>query len=195
MTPTQSQRRLVAIMFTDMVGYSALMQRDEALGLNLVKEQRALFRPLFATNGGNEIKNTGDGFLVEFTSALDAMRCAIGLQTALHDRNIQVPAPSAILVRIGIHLGDVDVQEGDVYGDGVNIAARIEPLAEAGGIAVSQQVFDQVHNKITERFIRLGDAELKNISVAIAVYKVVLPWAIGQAAWPGFNQGRQRTRG
>ena len=183
MTPNQSQRRLVAIMFTDMVGYSALMQRDEALGLSLVKKQRELFRPLFAAHGGNEIKNTGDGFLVEFSSALDAMRCAIGLQQALHERNATGAASQAILVRIGIHLGDVDVQEGDVYGDGVNIAARIEPLAEAGGIAVSQQVFDQVHNKIAERFIRLGDAELKNISVAIAVYKVALPWIVRQAAW------------
>ena len=169
-------------MFTDMVGYSALMQRDEALGLNLVKEQRALFRPMFATHGGNEIKNTGDGFLVEFTSALDAMRCAIDLQQALHDRNSGVPTLNAILVRIGIHLGDVDVQEGDVYGDGVNIAARIEPLADAGGIAVSQQVFDQVHNKISERLIRLGEAELKNIRTPIAVYKVALPWTVRQTA-------------
>ena len=99
MNESQPRRRLVAIMFTDMVGYSALMQRNEALGLQLVKAQRELFRPLFAMHGGNEIKNTGDGFLVEFPSALDAMRCAISLQQALHDRNADVPAPEVIQVR------------------------------------------------------------------------------------------------
>ena len=176
MSEITPQRRLVAIMFTDMVGYSALMQRDEALGLDMVKQQRELFRPLFAAHRGSEVKNTGDGFLVEFPSALDAIRCGISLQRTLQDRNGLLPATQAILVRIGIHLGDVDVQEGDVYGDGVNIAARIEPRADTGGIAVSQQVYDQVHNKISERFIRLGEAELKNIRMAIGVYKLVLPW-------------------
>jgi adenylate cyclase len=173
--PTE-QRRLAAIMFTDMVGYSALAQRNEVLALALLHEQQRLLRATFAPHGGREIKTTGDGFLVEFTSALEAVRCAIQIQRALVEYNASAAPQRGIEVRIGLHLGDVVCRNGDVYGDGVNIAARIEPLAEAGGICISRPVYDQIQNKIDMPLVLLGKPQLKNIAVPVEVYKVALPW-------------------
>jgi TolB-like protein/class 3 adenylate cyclase/Flp pilus assembly protein TadD len=187
-------RRLAAIMFTDMVGYSALTQRNEALALALVAEQQRLLRPIFAQHGGREVKGTGDGFLVEFSSALQAVRCAIAIQTALVEQNASAASERRIQVRIGLHLGDVEVRDGDVFGDGVNIAARIEPLAEAGGICISGPVFDQVRNKIDEPLERLRQPELKNIHVPIDVYRVVLPWTQGAPAGSRQNAGAKQWR-
>jgi class 3 adenylate cyclase len=121
------QRRLTTIMFTDMVGYSALSQRNEALALELLQEHRQLLRAVFARHGGREIEAVGDGFFVEFPSALAGARCAVEIQQGLHDRNATAPPERAIQVRIGLHVGDVVVQDTHVHGDGVNIAARIEP--------------------------------------------------------------------
>ncbi|MDD5220391.1 MAG: adenylate/guanylate cyclase domain-containing protein, partial [Candidatus Bipolaricaulis sp.] len=129
-------RQLAAIMLTDIVGYTALTQVDEALTLALLEEHASLLRPLFAEHSGREIKGTGDGFLVEFPSALEAVRCAIEIQRALHERNSAVPLDRTIQVRIGVHLGDVVHRGSDIFGDGVNITARIEPLAEPGGICL-----------------------------------------------------------
>src|SRR5438093_9480982 len=137
------RRRLAAIMFTDMVGYSALAQQNEALCLALLEEHRQLLRLLFARQEGREIKTLGDGFLVEFASALAAVRCAVEIQQSLAERNAREPPGKKVQVRIGIHLGDVVYREADVLGDGVNIAARIEPLAGAGGICVSEGVAHQ----------------------------------------------------
>ena len=173
---TGTERKLAAIMFTDMVGFSALTQRNEALALDLLDEHQRRLRPIFARHGGREIKATGDGFLVEFSSALEATRCALAIQTSLVERNASATAERRIELRIGLHLGDVEVRDGDVFGDGVNIAARIEPLAEAGGICITGAVFDQVHNKIDESLVRIETPELKNIQVPIGVYRVVLPW-------------------
>ncbi len=175
-------RRLAAIMFTDMVGYSALTQRNEGLALALLHEQQRLVRPIFAQYGGREVKSTGDGFLVEFSSALQAVRCAIAIQTALVEQNASAAAERRIQVRIGLHLGDVEVRDGDVFGDGVNIAARIEPLAEAGGICITRPVHDQVHTKIDLPLVPIGQPQLKNIQVPIDVYRVVLPWTQGTPA-------------
>jgi TolB-like protein/class 3 adenylate cyclase/cytochrome c-type biogenesis protein CcmH/NrfG len=178
--PTENEhRKLAAIMFTDMVGYSALAQRNEALALLLVDEQQRLLRPIFAQHAGREVKGTGDGFLVEFASALQAVRCALEIQTAMVQRNSSAAPERRMQIRIGLHLGDVEVRDGDVFGDGVNIAARIEPLAEAGGICITGPVFDQVRNKIDEPLERLRQPELKNIQVPIDVYRVVLPWTMG----------------
>jgi len=127
-------------MFTDMVGYSALSQKNEALALELLNEHRKILRELFASYGGREIEAVGDGFFVECPSALAAAQCAVEIQRALHDRNASQSADRQILVRIGLHLGDVVVQDTRVHGDGVNIAARIEPLAEPGGICLSEDV-------------------------------------------------------
>src|SRR6516165_3338670 len=132
MSVNAEQRKLAAIMFTDMVGYSALSQRDDKLALELLEEHRELLRKIFAEFNGTEIKTIGDGFLVEFNSALEAAQCAIAIQRALAKRNADAAEQRQIQVRIGVHIGDVIHRGGDVYGDGVNIASRIEQLARAG---------------------------------------------------------------
>src|SRR4051794_20507566 len=155
-TETTEQRKLAAIMFTDMVGYSALVQKDEAVALKLLEEHRQLLRPLFQEHQGKEIKTIGDAFLVEFTSTLEAIRCAAEIQKVLKEYNASPQHGFKIQIRIGLHMGDVVYRENDVFGDGVNIASRIEPLAKPGGICLSQQVYDQVHNKFAGKFIKLG---------------------------------------
>jgi len=164
-------------MFTDMVGFSARAQADEAAALSALEVHNALLRPIFVEFHGREIKTVGDAFLVEFASALDAAQCALAVQKALLERNAQVPEAQRFQVRIGLHVGDVVQSEGDVLGDAVNIASRIEPLSEPGGISVTQQVYDQVQNKVNASFARLPPVALKNIRVPMGIYKVVPPWA------------------
>src|ERR1700757_3569111 len=170
------QRKLAAIMFTDMVGYSALSQGNPKLALELLEEHRQLLREIFPRFNGTEIKTIGDAFLVEFNSALEAAQCAIAIQRALAKRDADAPAERQIQVRIGIHIGDVVHRSGDVYGDGVNIASRIEPLAGAGGICVSMDVERQIRNAVETRFEKLAPVELKNISVPMDLFRIVLPW-------------------
>jgi len=172
----QQHRRLAAIMFTDMVGYSAQSQKNEALALALLNEHRNLLRNVFARHGGREIEAVGDGFFVEFPSALAGARCAVDIQRTLHDRNNSAPPERRIEVRVGLHLGDVVAQDTRVHGDGVNIAARIEPLAEPGGICLSEDVARQIQNKIELPLLRLGKADLKNIKMPVEIYRLVLPW-------------------
>ncbi len=176
MSDDAEQRKLAAIMFTDMVGYSGLAQRDEKLALELLEEHRRLLREIFPRFNGSEIKTIGDGFLVEFNSALEAAQCAIEIQRALAKRNHDVSSDRRIEVRIGIHIGDVVHRGGDVYGDGVNVASRIEPLAGAGGICVSMDVERQIRNALEARFEKLAPTELKNISVPMDLFRIVLPW-------------------
>jgi adenylate cyclase len=164
-----------------MVGYSALAQRDEGLALELLEEHRAFLRPGFLKHQGQEVKTIGDGFLVEFASAVAAVNCAVELQEALARRNLGAPADRQLHVRIGIHLGDVLRRGDDIVGDGVNIAARIEPLADPGGIAVTQQVFDQVYNKIPEILASIGKVKLKNISRPMEVYRIMLSKPVDQS--------------
>src|SRR3989442_1712608 len=171
------QRQLAAIMFTDMVDYSALAQRDQALALELLEEHRQIARSLFPRFNGTEIKTIGDAFLVEFHSALEAAQCAIEIQRALAKRNHDVPADRRIDMRIGIHIGDVVHRGGDVYGDGVNIASRIQAVAGAGGICVSMDVERQIHNALEARLKKLAPTELKNIHVPMDLYRIVLAWA------------------
>ena len=170
------QRKLAAIMFTDMVGYSTLAQRDDKLALELLEEHRQLLREIFPRFNGTEIKTIGDAFLIEFNSALAAAQCAIEIQRTLAKRNHDVPSDRRIEVKIGIHIGDVVHRGGDVYGDGVNIASRIEPLAGAGGICVSMDVERQIRNALEARFEKLAPTELKNISVPMDLFRIVLPW-------------------
>jgi len=169
-------RKLAAIMFTDMVGYSALSQRDDKLALELLEEHRRLLREIFPRFHGTEIKTIGDAFLVEFNSALEAAQCAIEIQRTLAKYNADAPAQRQIELKIGIHIGDVVHRAGDVYGDGVNIASRIEPLAGAGGICVSMDVERQIRNAVETRFEKLAPTELKNISVPMELFRIVLPW-------------------
>src|SRR6267142_1251613 len=170
------QRKLAAIMFTDMVGYSALSQRNDALALELLEEHRQILREIFPRVNGTEIKTIGDAFLVEFRSALEAAQCAMAIQRALAKRNADAPAERQIQVRIGVHIGDVVHRGGDVYGDGVNIASRIESLAAAGGICVSMDVERQIRNALEARFEKLAPTELKNISVPMDLFRIVMPW-------------------
>jgi TolB-like protein/class 3 adenylate cyclase/Tfp pilus assembly protein PilF len=172
-----TDRRLAAIMFTDLVGYSAIAQQDETLALRLLQEHQQLLRPIFAKFNGQEIKTTGDGFLIEFASAIEAVKCAIEIQGDVNTRNASATSDNQINVRIGIHMGEVERRDGDIYGNGVNVAARIEPLAEAGGICVSATVYDLVKAKVEVPFISLGTPEMKNIQELVEVFKVELPWS------------------
>src|SRR6266853_340697 len=169
-------RQLAAIMFTDMVDYSALAQRDQTLALELLEEHRQIARSLFPRFNGTEIKTIGDAFLVEFHSALEAAQCAIEIQRTLAKRNHDVTAERRVELKIGLHIGDVVHRGGDVYGDGVNIASRIEPLASAGGICVSMDVERQIRNALEARFEKLAPTELKNISVPMDLFRIVMPW-------------------
>jgi adenylate cyclase len=175
-TANTEQRKLAAIMFTDMVGYSALSQRDDKLAQELLEEHRRLLREIFPRFNGTEIKTIGDAFLIEFNSALEAAQCAIEIQRTLAKRNHDVTSERRIELKIGIHIGDVVHRGGDVYGDGVNIASRIEALAGAGGICVSMDVERQIRNALEARFEKLAPTELKNISVAMDLFRIVLPW-------------------
>src|SRR5438874_3663911 len=179
--PTESteERKMAAIMFTDMVGYRALAQRDDKVALELLEEHRRLLREIFPRFHGTEIKTIGDAFLVEFGSALEAAQCAIEIQRALAKRNADVAANRHIAVKIGIHIGDVVHRDGDVYGDGVNIASRIEALAGAGGICVSMDVERQIRNALEARFEKFGTADLKNIKLPMDLFRIVLPWESG----------------
>ena len=176
--PTE-ERKLAAIMFTDMVGYSALAQRDDKVALELLEEHRRLLREIFPRFHGTEIKTIGDAFLVEFSSALEAAQCAIEIQRTLAKRNHDVTSDRRIELKIGIHIGDVVHREGDVYGDGVNIASRIEALAGAGGICVSMDVERQIRNALEARFEKFGTADLKNIKLPMDLFRIVLPWEKG----------------
>lgn len=169
-------RRLSAIMFTDMVGYSALSQKDEALALRLLEEHRAILRPFFLKYDGREIETAGDSFFVEFNSAVEAANCAIEIQSVLFERNKRHPDREAILLRIGLHIGDVVYMDDKVHGDGVNIAARLEPLAPPGGICISEDVARQIRNKISYPVEKAGAERLKNISMPMDVYCIRLPW-------------------
>ena len=168
-------------MLTDIVGYSALTQRDERLALALVREQERLVRPIVASHRGRVVKTLGDGFLLEFPSALDAVEGAVDVQQALDRRN-SVPSVERIEVRIGIHLGDVVREHGDIFGDAVNVAARLEPLSYPGGACISQPVYDQVRSKVDVPMLPMGIPRLKNIAVPIQVYRLALPSARAPSA-------------
>jgi TolB-like protein/tetratricopeptide (TPR) repeat protein len=159
-------------MFTDMVGFTATAQRDEARAMQLLDAQRSIVRPLLSKHRGREVKTIGDAFLVEFESALEAVRCAMEIQSALRDANEGQAEDRRIVLRIGIHLGDVIHSGTDIAGDAVNLASRIEPLAPPGGICVSGQVQSSVSNKAEARFVSLGSPALKNVLAPVEVYQI-----------------------
>ncbi len=162
-------------MFTDMVGYTLRTQTDEKGTLRLLEEQEGLVAPLVVTHHGRTVKSTGDGYLVEFPSALEAVECAVAIQERLRARNQERREDAAIDLRIGIHLGDVEERGSDIFGDAVNIASRVQPIAEPGGVVVSQQVFDQVRNKIDLRLEKLEPKSLKGIRFPMEIYRVTPP--------------------
>jgi len=173
---SQGTRRLAAIMFTDMVGYTALAQRNESLSLALVDEQRRIIRPILAKHNGREVKTIGDAFLVEFPNAVDAVRCAYDIQRSAREINLSLDSDKRIHLRVGVHVGEVVESQGDISGDAVNVASRIESMAENGGICLTRQVYDHVKNKIDLHMASLGPKSLKNVAEPTEVYKIVMPW-------------------
>jgi len=180
-------------MFTDMVGYTALGQKNESLSLALVEEQRKVIRPILARHYGREVKTMGDAFLVEFPNAVDAVRCAYDIQRAVREFNLSLESDMRIHLRIGVHVGEVVESQGDISGDAVNVASRIEPLAEDGGVCVTSHVFDFVRGKVDLPLMSIGSKELKNVTAPVEVYRMVMPWdkAIPQTeANPSFDSHR-----
>jgi class 3 adenylate cyclase/pimeloyl-ACP methyl ester carboxylesterase len=165
------QRRLAAILAADVVGYSRLMSIDEMGTLNALKgHRRELIDPVIAGHHGRMVKTTGDGALVEFASVVDAVGCAIVIQRAMIGRNQAVAEDKRIVFRIGINVGDIIIDGDDIFGDGVNIAARLEALCEPGGLCISRAANDQIRDKLSLAFADLGEQMVKNISRAIGVY-------------------------
>jgi adenylate cyclase len=168
------ERRLAAILAGDVAGYSRLMGEDEAGTLARLKAlRRELIDPEIAEHKGRVVKSTGDGLLVEFPSVVEAVACAVAVQRAMAERNASIPADRRIEYRVGINSGDVIVEDGDIHGDGVNVAARLEAMAEPGGICVSAIVHEQVRGRVDCAFADLGEQSLKNIARRIRVYRVV----------------------
>jgi TolB-like protein/class 3 adenylate cyclase/Flp pilus assembly protein TadD len=172
----KQQRKLAAIMFTDMVGYSKLSQTNEALALELLETHREILRPIFVKHSGSEIETAGDSFFVEFQSAVDAANCAIEIQTTLLERNVLAEQKRQIRIRIGLHIGDIVKIGRNVHGDGVNIAARLEPLATPEGICLSEDFARAVQNKLDYPVVKKTEVNLKNISAPMNIYCIQLPW-------------------
>ncbi len=184
-------RRLGAIMFTDVVGYTSMSSQDEATALGLLGRYRALLNSVFPRHEGRVVKTMGDGFLVEFASAVEAVDCAVEVQKELGRFNSALAEEQKVLVRIGIHVGDVVHSDGDVLGDAVNVASRVEPLAEPGGICVTRQVVDQVEGKVKWPLLPMGERELRNLPNPVEVYSVGVD-SVEQG--PGIRQTPDRRR-
>jgi adenylate cyclase len=200
MVTATSTRRLAAILAADVAGYSRLMGADEEGTLNRLKaHRRELIDPKIAEHHGRIVKTTGDGMLVEFSSVVAAVRCAVEIQRAMIDRDATTPEDKRITFRIGINLGDVIADGGDIYGDGVNIAARLEALAEPGGICISHAVRDQILDKLPYTFDDLGEQTLRNIARPVRVHTLcaaavaALPPVIAPAQ-PRVTRRRASTR-
>ena len=183
MAEARAERRLAAILATDVVGYSRLMGGDEEGTLAALKSLRkSLIDPKIAEYRGRIVKTTGDGVLVEFASTVDAVRCAIDIQRAMPERNAEVPSGKKIEFRIGINVGDIIVDGDDIFGDGVNVAARLESISEPGGICVSDVVHQQVDGRVEALFADLGDQNLKNIARPVRAYRIALKQAQAETA-------------
>jgi adenylate cyclase len=172
--PGRAERRLAAILAADVAGYSRLIGADEEGTLSRLKALRAeVIDPKIAGHRGRIVKTTGDGLLVEFPSVVNALRCAAEMQTALAEGNAALPPDRRIKFRIGINVGDIVVEDGDIFGDGVNIAARLEALAEPGGICVSARVQEDAAGRLDLVFENMGEHALKNIARPVRAYRVL----------------------
>ena len=170
---TRVERRLAAILAADVAGYSRLMGIDEVGTARSLREHRAVSDALIAKHGGRIVKTTGDGLLLEFASVVDAVECAVAVQAVMAERNVGVPLDGRMLFRIGINLGDILIEGDDILGDGVNVAARLEGIAEPGGICLSGAAYDQVREKVAVKFADLGEQSLKNIARPVRAYSVI----------------------
>ncbi len=188
---SQGERRLAAIMFTDIVGFTALSQKNESLALLVLDQQRELLRPMFNKHGGREVKTIGDAFLVEFPSALSAVKCAYEIQKTTRESNSSLPEERRVLLRIGVHLGDIVESQGDISGDAVNVASRIESLADGGGVCLTRQVYDQVQNKFELPLTSIGPKSLRNVSSSMEEYRMVMPWDDARTILPSEHDTRR----
>ena len=183
------ERRLAAVLAADVAGYSRLMGRDEERTHEQLRTfRKTLVDPEIAAHRGRIVKNTGDGMLVEFASAVDAARCAMDIQRAIAKANADVSPELRIEFRIGIHVGDIIIDDNDIFGDGVNIAARLEGLAEPGGVCISDDAHRKIRGKIDIAFDDLGEQTLKNIAEPMRAWRVRL----GEAA-PALRSSGRRT--
>jgi class 3 adenylate cyclase len=191
-------RRLAAILSADVVGYSRLMAADEEGTHARLKGHRgALIDPTIAGHGGRVVKLTGDGALVEFASVVQAVQCAVEVQRGMAARNAEVPEAERIALRIGINIGDIIIEDDDIYGDGVNVAVRLQQLADSGGIWVARNVYDQVKSKVGCRFEPMGEHFVKNIPEAVVAYRALVdPTSIatGPAAQPSRLEPAEAAR-
>jgi adenylate cyclase len=193
------ERRLAAILAADVAGYSRLMSVDEeGTHSRLQAHLRQLVDPKIKEYGGRVVKNTGDGMLAEFPSAVNAVRCAAEIQRAMIDRNADIPESECIRFRIGVNLGDVIVEPEDIFGDDVNIASRLEALAEPGGICVSRAVRDRIGERLPYSFEDIGEQSVKNIARPVHVYRIRLesetkarPTETLDAAQPGGGSNKK----
>jgi adenylate cyclase len=191
MAEERAQRRLAAILAADVVGYSRLMEQDEAGTLAALADRRkAILEPLLAKYRGRVVRLMGDGTLAEFVSAVDAVQCAVDIQKAMREANATLSEDRAIVLRVGLNLGDVVVEDGDLYGDGVNIAARLEAMADPGGICLSTAIHQQVERLLPFVFRDLGDQALKNIARPVRVYCIADYDRAGGAPHTGTPSGR-----
>jgi adenylate cyclase len=175
MVEARTDRRFAAILAADVAGYSRLMGVDEEGTLRQLKaHRRELVDPKIAEHRGHIVKTTGDGMLVEFVSVVDAVRCAVDIERSMIERNAEVPPESRIQFRIGINVGDIISDDNDIFGDGVNVAARLEALADPGGIMVSRVVHDQLRDKLAFDFEDMGEQMVKNIARPVGVHRVQL---------------------
>jgi len=173
MVEARVERRLAAILAVDVAGYSRLMGVDEEGTLAALKAcRRDFIDPKIAEHRGRIVKTTGDGALIEFASAVDGVRCAMEIQRVMAERNTAIPEDHRIEFRIGINVGDIIIDENDIYGDGVNIAARIESLAEPGAVCLSENAYQQIKGKLSLDVTDMGDQQLKNIAQRVRVYGI-----------------------
>ena len=171
MLKSQTERRLGAILAADVVGYTRLMGSDETGTYSRLKLlRRELIDPNIKAHGGRVVKSTGDGVLVEFASAVEAVMCAVEVQRAMADRNVKIVPEKRIVFRVGLNIGDLIIDQGDIYGDGVNIAARLEGLSAPGGICISSKVYEEVRDKLPYSFVDQGDQEVKNVARPVRAY-------------------------
>ena len=171
------QRRLAAILAADIAGYSRLMHEDEPATVRDLKAHQSVILPLIGRHGGRIIDTAGDGIMAEFPSVIGATECAVEIQTVMAERNQPVPESRRMRFRIGINLGDVIHDETRIYGDGINIAARLEALAQPGGVLVSNTVYDQVRGRLPLTFEDVGERQVKNIEQPVRMYQLHIPSA------------------